>query len=82
MIVVCLRTARDRRLLADGPSCADGPWSSACGWPVVVVCLRMAQGLAVPFGRRRKMGEIRVDRGWPGVDRLVGHISPGRAVEL
>ena len=68
------------RLLADGPW-----WSSACGWPVVVVCLRMArmaQGLAVPFGRCRKMGEIRVDRGWPGVDRLVGHFSPGRAVEL
>ena len=35
----------------------------------------MAQGLAVPFGPRRKMGEIRVDRGSPGVNRLVGHFS-------
>ena len=49
---------------------------------VVVVCLRMAQGLAVPFGFCREMGEIRVDRGWPGVGRLFGHFSPGRAVEL
>ena len=75
-VVVCRWPEVKSRLLA------DGRWSSACGWPVVVVCLRMAQGFAVPFGRRRKMGVIRVDRGWPGVNRLVGHFSPSRAVEL
>ena len=49
---------------------------------MVVVCVRMAQGLAVPFGRRHKMGEIRVDRGWPGVNRLVGTWSRGRVAAL
>ena len=34
----------------------------------MAVCSRMDEGLAVPFGRRRKIGEIRVDRGWPGFD--------------
>ena len=55
LVVVCLRIARGRLL-------ADSPWSSAFGWPEVV-CLRMArgrlqmaQGLAVPLSRRRKMG--------------------------
>ena len=47
----------------------------------MAVCSRKAQGLAVPFGRRRKMGEIRVDRGWPGVDRLVGLGDGGRERE-
>ena len=54
-----------RLRMARGPS-ADGP-EVVRGWPVAV-CSQMAQGLAVPLGRRRKMGEIRVDRGWPGLD--------------
>ena len=36
--------------------CLHGPWSSAAA---------DAQGLAVPFGRRRKF-----DRGWPGFDSV------------
>ena len=49
----------------------DGSWwSSVCGLPkgspsYLAVVIRWV---------------IRVDRGWPGVDRLVGHFSLGRAV--
>ena len=57
---------RGRLRMARRRPAADGPPSSGCGWPAVVVRLRMARGLAVPLSRRRKMGEIRVVRGWLG----------------